>query len=217
MTRTGDAGRPPIEVHADSAMDWARANARAIGIGAIALAVVLGGGALWRRSSAIKEERAGKALSEAQRSFASGNLPLAQSDLQKVVQRYGGTRAGIQARLLLAQVHFGQGKPVDGVKTLDDINSPGVFASAVHALKGAGMEQQNKPIEAADHYLQAAKDATSDIQRDGYRVDAARAYAAGNRPADAIKIWQSMAADESSAYSSEARVRLGELTAKPAA
>ena len=53
--------------------------------------------------------------------------------------------------------------------------------------------------------------------RDGYRADAARALASAGKAAEAAKIWEELAKDPTSFYAAEARVRIGELTAKPAA
>jgi len=85
--------------------------------------------------------RRGPDFCSTMRVVMSGNAALAQSDLQALLRRYGGTTAAIQARMLLAQVLFGQGKVDEGLKELDAVSSPGPFAASLHALKGAGLEQ----------------------------------------------------------------------------
>ena len=102
-------------------MDWLQAHGRQVGIGAIVVAAIVAGTWVFSRSNATKAAGASRALGDAQRSVASGNLPLAAADLQKLVQRYGSTPAGTQARLLLAQVNFQQGKVAEGLKILDEI------------------------------------------------------------------------------------------------
>ena len=196
----------------ESIVEWVRGHTRQVGMGAIGVAAIVAGAWILRGSNATKAAGAAQALGEAQRSVATGNLALATADLQKVVQRYGSTTAGRQARLLLAQVQFQQGKVADGLKTLDEIGDGGYSAAAVHAVRAAGLEQSGKPADAAEEYLKAAGAATLDAERESFRSDAARAYAVAGKKAEALAIWQVMADDPSSVLNSEARLRIGELS-----
>jgi predicted negative regulator of RcsB-dependent stress response len=199
----------------ETLMEWARANSSKLSIGGIVVLALAAVGLLWRASTEKKEVRASQALASAQAVVQSGNAALAQSDLQALLRRYGGTSAAIQAHLLLAQVHFNQGKVDDGLRELNEIKAPGLYAASVHALKAAGLEQGGKPAEAAAEYEKASEAATTPVSKASYRSDAARAYlAAGNRDA-ARKIWESMATDDSNPLAGEAKVRIGELNAKP--
>jgi predicted negative regulator of RcsB-dependent stress response len=199
----------------ESIIEWARANANRIGIGAIVIVAVAAVAFLWRASAEKKELRASEALAAAQMVVQSGNAALAQSDLQALLRRYGGTSAGVQARLLLAQVHFGQGKIAEGLSELNAISSPGLYAASVHALRGAGLEQSGKPAEAAPEYEKAAGAATTDGAKAAYQADAARAYMAAGNTAAATKIWETIATDDTNPMAGEAKVRLGELRTKP--
>lgn len=194
-------------------MDWVRAHARPLGIGAIVVVAAAAGAWVVSSSNATKAVQASRALGEAQRSVAAGNLPLAAADLQKVVQRYGSTSAGVQARLLLAQVYFEQGKVEDGLKVLDETGSAGALQASLHALRAAGLEQANKPSEAAAEYLKASEKSGLPSEREGYKADAARAFLAANKKDEALKIWQAIADDEASTLNGEARLRVGELSA----
>src|SRR5947208_3075757 len=82
---------------AQTFLDWTRINSRAITIGALVVVVAAGIYAFMARSRAIESENAAKALMNAKQSMQSGNLPLAQSDLQKVFSRYGSTSSGVDA------------------------------------------------------------------------------------------------------------------------
>jgi predicted negative regulator of RcsB-dependent stress response len=218
MTRTGDAARPEASTDdsADTAMEWIRLHGRTLGIGAIVAAVVVAGTWLVRASNEKKELNASRALAEAQRSVASGNLPLASADLQKVIQRFGSTSSGTQARLLLAQVDFQQNKFDDGLKLLDDVGSAGPLEPAMYALRGAGLEELHKPAEAAAAYLKAADATRLPSERESYRSDAARAYIAAGKKDEALKIWQAIADDPTAALNAEAKLRVGELGAQVA-
>jgi predicted negative regulator of RcsB-dependent stress response len=214
MAKT-DPTVPLLEEGGESFIEWARANSRTLSIGGIVVVAVAAIGLLWRASADKKEMRASQALSAAQIVFQSGNAALAQSDLQALIRRYGGTTAGIQARMLLAQVHFGQGKVEDGLKELDAIGSGGPYAASVHGLRGAGLEQAGKAAEAAAAYEQAAAAATTRIAKAAYQSDAARAYVTAGNADAARRIWEAIAADDANPLAGEARVRLGELAVKP--
>ena len=102
---------------------------------------------------------ADKALVSARESLDKGNLPLAQSDLQRVVSRYASTPAGLQAAMLLAQMDYDQGKYPDGQKALNDM-LPEAKATgsevAIRSLVGDGYMQMGKPLDAAKAYEAAA-------------------------------------------------------------
>ncbi len=198
-------------------MDWIQTHIREVGIGAIVVAAIVAGTWVVSSSNATKSAAASQALGEAQRSVASGNLPLAAADLQKVVQRYGSTKAGTQAKLLLAQVLFDQGKVDEGLKMIDEVGSAGALQPSLHGLRAAGLEQAGKPGDAAAEYLKAAQATSMPSERESYRSDAARAYLAAGKKDEALKIWKDIAADPSSTLNSEARLRVGELTATVAA
>jgi predicted negative regulator of RcsB-dependent stress response len=217
MTKTGAATTgPAFDDRAESVMDWARANTKPLGIaiGVIALAAVLWVvGKQWRNQQADAAEAA---LNRARQSYAQGNLPLAQTDLRRVITRYGGSSAGSQATMLLAQAYYEQGKADSGLKVLNDGKPSSMDRASFEALKGAGYEQQKKYAEAADRYKAAAGLTEAKIGKDRYMADAARALTSAGNKAEAEKIWSAMAKDPTSAFAAEARVRLGELTATPA-
>ena len=199
----------------ESLFEWARANSSKISIGAIAVVAVAAVVFLWRASADKKEVRASQALASAQTVVQSGNAALAQSDLQALIRRYGGTTAGVQARLLLAQVFFTQAKIDDGLRELDAIKAPGVYTASVHGLRAAGLEQSGKSAEAAAEFERAAAAASTTVARASYQSDAARAYVAAGNIQAASRIWEAILADDSHPLAGEARVRLGEIKAKP--
>ena len=69
---------------------------------AVAIVVIAGGIWFYERSQTIKSQRAEAAFYQARQAASAGNLPLAASDLQKVVTRYEGTQGGAQAAIALA-------------------------------------------------------------------------------------------------------------------
>jgi predicted negative regulator of RcsB-dependent stress response len=216
MAKTEAATGPAFDDRTESAMDWVRANAKYIGIAAVVVAVAVLGWVLVRQYQSSRMAQAETQLNRARQSYAQGNLPLAQTDLRRVVTRYEGTSAGSQATMLLAQTYFAQGKPDSGLTVLNQGEPASADAAAFEALKGAGYEQKKEYAQAAQHYRAAAERTDVKISKDRYLADAARTLTSAGNKAEAAKVWESLAQDETSAFSDEARVRLGELTATAA-
>jgi len=216
MTRTGAAARPDLEERAQDFMEWAELHSRHLTIAAAAVVVIAGGIWFYAKSREARAANASAALVEAEQAVEAGNMPLAQNDLQRLVGRYGGTTAGRQGQLLLGKVMFERGQYQGGIAELQKLaDEKDEFTQAqAYDLIGAGYEQQQKFVEAAAAYRQAAASARFPQDRDGYLANAARALAAGGKTADAIEIWKKIADDPTSPASAEAKVRLGELEAK---
>ncbi len=192
-------------------------NRRNVTIGA-AVVVVAGAGAwFWRSSSELKDTRAAQALAQAERSFLSGNLSLAETELQRVVQRYASTPSGVRAKMMLAQAMYGQGRHEQGVALLTEVVGTGAAApyrAAIHALIAAGYEDLGRFDQAAAAYAAASSAAVSRMERDAYKADQARVFMGTGKSAEALAIWKELSSDESSPMSSEARLRVGELESK---
>ena len=206
---------PAFEERGESLMEWARVNSSKLSIGGIVVVALAAVVFLWRASAEKKELRASEALASAQAVVQSGNAALAQSDLQALLRRYGGTTAAVQARMLLAQVHFAGGKVDEGLRELNAITSPGIYAASVYGLKAAGLEQAGKPAEAAAEYERAAAASRTDLGKASYQSDAARAHVAAGNVDAAKRIWQAIAMDDTNPLAGEAKVRLGEINVKP--
>lgn len=204
----------------ESLMDWFNLHSREVIIAGVVVAVLAGGGWFYYRSQELKAERAEKAYFTAQRSVVAGNLPLAESDLKKMIGRYEGTPAAMQARIQLAQILFDQGKYQQGVDELKSgeasMGKSEEFGPAVHLVMAAGLEQLKKYPEAAAEYEKAAKAARFDADRQRNMSLAAMAYLNGGNKAKAKEIWTELGADSKGVVAGEARVRLGELEAAPA-
>lgn len=217
-----------IRTDADSAaaeraqtfLDWTKLNAKALAVGAIVVLVAAAGYWFYLREQQIKEANAEKSLLNAKQSLSSGNMPLAQSDLQKVFSQYGSTTAGVEAAMLIAQIDYDGGKYQDGISVLQKAAGSGGAArsqTAILSLQGDGYMQMNQAPKAAKAYQDAATAAPGDIERSYELAKAARAFAVSGDTANARKLWSSLADDPKAAtVAAEAKVRLGELTAAPA-
>jgi predicted negative regulator of RcsB-dependent stress response len=218
MTKTGEAARPPMDIDGDSLIDAIMLKRREITIGAIAVAAIGFTIFVWRAGAIKHEERAERAFSLAGSEYINGNRPLATSDLEKLVSGSGGTAAGTQASMLLAQILYEDGKWADGVKRLEDAQKKAAerFAAPIEGLIGAGLADQKKYDEATTHYLTAASKARFPADQDLYKAEAARVETLAGKRDDARKIWAELSTKQDSPTLAEAKIRLGELEAAPA-
>jgi predicted negative regulator of RcsB-dependent stress response len=203
-----------LDESSETAIEWIKQHGRQVGIGVIVAAALAGVFWVVRKQNEGNEATASRQLVAAQRSVGAGNLPLAAADLRKLVDRYGSTRSGAEAQVLLAQVELQQGKTTEAMKVLDEIGTSGPTAASVHALRAAALEQTGKPAEAAAEYLKAAAANQLQGEAESLKADAARAYLAAGKKDEALKIWKDMASNPSSVLYNEALLRVGELTAE---
>jgi tetratricopeptide (TPR) repeat protein len=203
----------------ESFTEWFVLHKREVSWGLIALAIVVLGYWYYERSEALKAQRAETAYFQARQAAAAGNLPLAVSDLQKVAARYDGTRAGAQASITLAQALYQQKKYKEGIAALKKAEgkAPADFKSSMHALESAGYEELKDFVTAAAQYEVAAKETRYPADKAQYQAAAARDYMAAGKTEEAKALWTELAKDETGPMAAEAKVRLGELLAKPMA
>jgi predicted negative regulator of RcsB-dependent stress response len=207
-----------VDTEPGSVLDLLRRASKPAAFVVAAAAVITTGVYFYRQSKQAEALRAEQTLFEAQTSLANGNRALAESDLQKLIQRSPNTPAAAQASAQLATLRYEDGKFDEGValaqRALD--KAPGHMKPGLHALLAAGYEDQRKNAEAAAEYRKAAEATEFDLDRQKYLSDAARALMAAGNAAEARKIWEELSTNELSPLSGEARVRLGEMSAKPA-
>lgn len=201
----------------ESFSEWFDKYNKQITYGVIGIALVIGGVWFYERSQSLKGERAERAYFAAQQSIP-GNLPLAESDLRKLITRYDGTTAANQARLTLAQLLFDENKFGEGIdalkKSLPSLEKSD-FGSAAHVMMAAGYEQLRKFDEAAAQYAAAAKADRFDPDRQRHESSQAHALLLAGKRDQAKAIWTRLGADSKGAVAGEARVRLGEMSAQP--
>ncbi len=217
MTKTGEAARPITPaIESETLGELWIIHQKKIIVAAIVIAVAGGGFWLFRRSAQIKEEKGGLAFSSAEASFMSGNKALAVTELEKIMSRYAGTTAGTQAAMLIAQAELEQGKTAEAIAVLESglKSAPDALKGGIHALIGAAHESAGQPAEAAAAYGRAAAAAQFAPDRDMQLIEQARNLVAANDLAGAERIYAEMARREDSPFAGEARVRLGEVTAK---
>lgn len=207
---------------AESFVDWFHINSRLVTIGAIVVLAGVGGAWYYQTAKTQKVNNANRQLLMAKQSLAPGNanLPLAESDLKKVADRYAGTPAGTEAGMLLAQLKLEKGDNQGAVTYLQELTgklSSGPSAAPARSLLGDAFSQLGKPAESAAEYERAAALTEMPNEKALLLSKAGHAYMTAGKNPEARRIWEGLAASQDSpAFAAEARVRLGELVASAA-
>lgn len=197
--------------------DWVREHSTQFVTGVAVVVALVGFTWFWRKNGETRAAKADAEFFAAQGPLIQGNVPAAQQQLQAVAKRFDGTAGGTEAQLLLAQTYYDQGKYQDGLNVLKNASgAPKSFTNSVRLLTAVGYEGLGKFADAAKAYEAAAADAASANEKSQIQADAARAYQAAGDNASALRIWTELSKLESQGIADEARVRVGELTAKPA-
>jgi outer membrane protein assembly factor BamD (BamD/ComL family) len=167
-------------------------------------------------SSRRKEEFAARSLNQARTAAESGNLPLASSELQKLIQTYKGTDAASEAVITLNQVRMVNGQSelaAVGLKDFLATKPDPKFAAPAYGLLGAALENAQKWSDAGDAFSNASKAADLQYLKARYLIDAGRSYREASKTQQAIAAYREVIQKypKSSSFT-EAQVRLAELT-----
>jgi len=167
-------------------------------------------------SNERKEEFAARSLSQARATAEAGNLPLASSELQKLIDTYKGTDAASEAAITLNQVRLvnGQGElAAVGLRDFLSTNPPEKFRAPANGLLGAALENAGKWSDAGDAFSKASAEADVEYLKARYLIDAGRAYnEAGKKDAASAAYRTIIQKYPKSSSMTEAQVRLAELT-----
>lgn len=163
-----------------------------------------------------KEQFAARSLNQARAAAEAGNLPLASSELQRLITTYKGTDAASEAVITLNQVRMVNGQSelaAVGLREFLATKPPAKYLAPANGLLGAALENSKKWVEAANAYTQASNAAEVPYLKATYLVDAGRAYRLGGRTEDAARAYRTILEKYADSPSfTEAQVRLAELT-----
>jgi predicted negative regulator of RcsB-dependent stress response len=219
MNKSTDKNQQVVESQdpAERLLGWLRRNQRLV-VGLVSVVVIVAAGAWFVfEYQGRKETAAQQALDQARFATRTGNLPLAATDLNRLIENYRGTAAASEAVILLGQVRLLQDEPTLAVEELRAAIAAGVdpqFEAGAHALLGTALENIGNLNDAAHEYERAAATAWYDFQRASYLNDAGRAYVEGGDTTSALAAYRRVVsdfADEPAAL--EAQVRIGEIEA----
>src|SRR5216117_2679949 len=182
----------------DQAVAWVRAH-RQLASWAGTIIVIAAALFVWTLSTKRRaEEIASRNLAGARFAFDNQNLPLAASELAKVIEDYSGTNAPQQAVTVLKDYAGGAGK---------------AYRPQAYSLLGAAYENMGRTREAAEAYEQGSAAARLDFLKAQLLADAGRAWTTAGDTTRAVADYRRIVQEFSKeAAASEAKVRLAELT-----
>jgi predicted negative regulator of RcsB-dependent stress response len=195
---------------------WYRDPNRQLVAGAVLVAVVAVVAWFVVTSGKRKEEFASRSLSQARETAEAGNLPLASSELQKLIQTYKGTDAASEAVITLNQVRLvnGQGElAAVGLRDFLASKPDAKYIAPANGLLGASLENSAKWADAGDAFSKASAAADVEYLKARYLVDAGRAYTEAGKKDEAAAAYRAVIEKfPRSSSVTEAKVRLAELT-----
>lgn len=163
-----------------------------------------------------KEQFATRELINARATAEQGNLPLAATRFQTVIDQFGGTEAAQEAVIGLNQVRLINGQADLAAVALREFlatNPAPKFEAPAEALLGAAMENARQWDDAAAAYRRAFEATTADYLKADYLVQQARALRLGGKQQEAIAAYRQVLTDYAETpVATEATVRLAELT-----
>ena len=199
----------------DRAVEWYTRHQRQITIGAVLIALLAFGVWFTRSAQIRKQEFAARELNQARVAAVAGNYQLAASDLSRIITAYGGTPAGQEAVLLLANVHMQQQQPGLAVAELQDFLDGGPqreFVGPAAALLGNALEEMGDAARAADAYDRAVEATPYALIKSEYLMDLGRVAWAMGDTARAAEAYEQIIDDgEDTPAVTEATFRLAEM------
>ncbi len=118
-----------------------------------------------------------------------GNPQKKIKGLRYIVDEYGSTDAGEDAKIFLANSYFNLGKIDEALELYEDYSgSNKIFRATANAGAAACYEIKNNHEKAIEHYLKAAKLINSEAFTPTYLLNAAKLYAQNGKKDQAKKI-----------------------------
>jgi len=216
MATTVEPTRTQVPPTAAAPTPWHRNRQRQIAIGAAILGVLALVAWFVIASAKRKEEFAARSLNQARAAAEAGNLPLASSELQKLIASYRGTDAASEAVIALNQVRMINGQSelaVVGLREFLDAKPPEQYRTPAYGLLAAALENSKRWVDAGNAYTQASKAAEEEYLKAKYLVDAGRAFREGAKLDESARAYRTVLEKfPKSSSVTEAQVRLAEIT-----
>ncbi|MEX2583554.1 MAG: tetratricopeptide repeat protein [Gemmatimonadota bacterium] len=199
--------------------EWARKNVVIVVVGAVALAVLIGGLLWYRAQRAERLENAAIEFLQVEQAVLSGNVAVATPQLQTFIVQHSGTPYADEARVLLGQVHLRAERPAEAVEVLTPVatrigDSP---VGAQAALLMAGAQEAAGDTEAAiQTYLRVADEADLSFRQQEGLMGAALLRQQAGDWAGAAELYRRLleTAEEGSMQRSMFEMRLAEAEAQ---
>lgn len=200
---------------------WAQDNTGALVLAGVVLALGVGGAFYWQSYQQNLEQRASSQLSTLQSQLAQGGTSgMAVADsLQSFLQRFEGTEAARDARILLARQQIVQDQDSAAVATIRPVagehppDSPIGFAA--RSLLADAQVAAGDTAAAVSTLEELAQDARFPFQRREASAERASLLAGSGRLQEARRIYERLAEEASGTEAGNLyAVRLGEIEAR---
>ncbi len=171
---------------------WASRHSQLLIVTAVALAMLIAGFFYYRNFRARIADTAAARLNEIRQTAASGNRALAEKDLETFVQKFKGTPAAAEGRVILAQTLLEEGKAQQAGNVARplaaELDAP--LGPTAAFLVAAAQEADGKGQQAEASYLHIADTAPFDYQRRDALQSAARLKTEKGDEAGAAALYQ---------------------------
>lgn len=186
-----------LQATADRAQDFYSKNKNVINIAILAVVVIVGGYFGYTRFvKAPAEKKAQEAIFAAQNNFAVDSFKLALNGdgnnygFLQVIDKYGSTKAGNLAKYSAGVCYVKLGEFQKGIDMLKSFSSGDlVVQSMANGLIGDAYMELNKVDDAVSYYKKAGAE-DNELLSPMYLFRAGLALEKGNKPQDAIAIYQ---------------------------
>ena len=187
-----------VKTTADFA-DFASEHTTLLIAGAVALVLAVIAFNFVRAGAQRADARAAAMLTEAWSDYNRGQLDAASARLADLQREAGGTKPGKQALLLLANIHYDQGKYEQARAEYEQVRSrfakDSVLGLAAQRGLAATLENLKQYGAAAKIYEQLAEATASHSAAANLRLAAARNFVKAGKTAEALALYQELAAD----------------------
>ena len=212
MTSPNTASR--LKLDDESFAEFVQRDGKKLAIGGAVVVLLAAGVWLYQSSARRKEAFASQELMSARASAEAGNLPLAASDLTRLIDRFGGSKSADEGVILLSQIRLVQGQRDVAINALQQFvrgSHDDYIKASAYGLLGGGLEDKGQLKQAGDAYRLASQNAPLDFLKAQYLIDAGRAFAAsGDSAAARLAYGEVLQKWPRIDQASEARVRMGE-------
>jgi outer membrane protein assembly factor BamD (BamD/ComL family) len=216
MATTVEATRTEPPAVPATTKPWYQDRQRQLAVGVVILAAIALVAWFVIASGRRKEQFAARSLNQARAAAEAGNLPLASSELQKLIGAYEGTDAASEAVITLNQVRMVNGQSelaAVGLREFLAKKPAEKYRAPAYGLLGAALENSKRWVEAGNAYSQASSAAEVEYLKAKYLVDAGRAFREGAKAEEAARAYRTILEKYPKSPSvTEAEVRLAELT-----
>lgn len=200
----------------DRTVAWVRSNTVTVVVCAVAIGLLAAGGLWWTSYQRNLEERATQRLTALRSQIASGQSADPTGGLETFLERFGGTEAATEARIVLARELIASGRGSEAISTIRpavESSSPDTPTGyATRRLLARAHEASGETGPALDVLDELAEEARFAFERRTAAAERARILREEGRLEEALAIYDRLAAEAAeSETASLYAVRAGEI------